>query len=184
MGNKVVRIGDKPVGPGHPCYVIAEIGINHNGSLDVARQLIDVAVDAGDLLEMRMNYDLDSLRVEDSELTAVALALTVRDLDAAAVEAYSAAAAAAMQDEIRHARACFELARRLRTAEAEHGLRFAAVVGHGNVLGVLCGGLVARAILGRPGEELELFAPHHFERFLVPAGLTGVASPGRVDSFS
>lgn len=29
------------------CYVIAEIGVNHNGSIDVARQLIDVAADAG-----------------------------------------------------------------------------------------------------------------------------------------
>ncbi|MEQ8350547.1 MAG: N-acetylneuraminate synthase family protein, partial [Leptospiraceae bacterium] len=28
-------------------FVIAEIGINHNGDLDIARQLIDVAVEAG-----------------------------------------------------------------------------------------------------------------------------------------
>lgn len=47
MGNKVIRIGDALVGPGHPTYVIAEIGINHNGSLDTAKQLIDVAVEAG-----------------------------------------------------------------------------------------------------------------------------------------
>src|SRR5262245_308881 len=47
MANKVVRIGEKLVGPGHPCYVIAEIGINHNGSLETAKRLIDVAVDAG-----------------------------------------------------------------------------------------------------------------------------------------
>lgn len=47
MGNKIVRIGERLVGPGHPTYVIAEIGINHNGSLDIAKQLIDAAVDAG-----------------------------------------------------------------------------------------------------------------------------------------
>jgi len=35
------------VGPGDPCYVVAEIGINHNGDLDICRQLIDAAVDAG-----------------------------------------------------------------------------------------------------------------------------------------
>ena len=35
------------VGPGQPVYVIGEIGINHNGDLDLARQLIDVAADAG-----------------------------------------------------------------------------------------------------------------------------------------
>lgn len=42
-----IRIGDREVGPGRPTYIIAEIGINHNGSLDIARQLIDKAVDAG-----------------------------------------------------------------------------------------------------------------------------------------
>ena len=47
MGNKVVRVGERMVGPGHPCYVIAEIGINHNGSLETAKQLIDVAVESG-----------------------------------------------------------------------------------------------------------------------------------------
>src|SRR5690349_8125167 len=42
-----VRIGGKPVGDGHPCYVIAEIGINHNGDIDIAKRLISVAVAAG-----------------------------------------------------------------------------------------------------------------------------------------
>jgi N-acetylneuraminate synthase len=42
-----VTIGDRAVGPGHPTYVIGEIGINHNGDLDIARRLIDVAVEAG-----------------------------------------------------------------------------------------------------------------------------------------
>ena len=35
------------MGPAPHCYVIAEIGINHNGSLDIAKELIDVAVEAG-----------------------------------------------------------------------------------------------------------------------------------------
>lgn len=35
------------IGDGHPCYVIAEIGINHNGSLDIAKRLIDKAYDCG-----------------------------------------------------------------------------------------------------------------------------------------
>ncbi|MFF0309549.1 N-acetylneuraminate synthase family protein [Streptosporangium sp. NPDC004379] len=42
-----VRIGDTLVGAGLPVYVIGEIGINHNGDLDIARRLIDVAADAG-----------------------------------------------------------------------------------------------------------------------------------------
>ena len=42
-----VHIGDKIVGDGKPCYVIAEIGINHNGDIDLAKRLISVAVGAG-----------------------------------------------------------------------------------------------------------------------------------------
>ncbi|SEH02295.1 3-deoxy-D-manno-octulosonate 8-phosphate phosphatase, YrbI family [Nonomuraea solani] len=42
-----VAIGDVLVGDGEPVYVIGEIGINHNGDLDLARQLIDVAAEAG-----------------------------------------------------------------------------------------------------------------------------------------
>ncbi|MFI7124619.1 N-acetylneuraminate synthase family protein [Nonomuraea sp. NPDC050153] len=42
-----VGIGDLLVGDGEPVYVIGEIGINHNGDLDIARRLIDVAAEAG-----------------------------------------------------------------------------------------------------------------------------------------
>lgn len=42
-----IKIGDRSVGDGHPTYVIAEIGVNHNGILDYAFQLIDSAVRAG-----------------------------------------------------------------------------------------------------------------------------------------
>jgi sialic acid synthase SpsE len=40
-------IGSRHVGDGAPCYVIAEAGSNHNRDFDLARRLIDVAVDAG-----------------------------------------------------------------------------------------------------------------------------------------
>ncbi len=42
-----VMLGNHPVGDGHPVYIIAEIGINHNGDLDIAKQLIDASVEAG-----------------------------------------------------------------------------------------------------------------------------------------
>ncbi len=42
-----VRIGDHLVGGEHPCFVVAEIGINHNGDLEMAKRLISVAVAAG-----------------------------------------------------------------------------------------------------------------------------------------
>ena len=47
MPNKIVQIGNHHIGPGHPCFIIAEIGINHNGDVDTARKLIDAAVEAG-----------------------------------------------------------------------------------------------------------------------------------------
>src|SRR5271170_4689154 len=47
MVNPIVKIGSKLLGDGQPCYVIAEIGINHNGDLELAKRLISVAVAAG-----------------------------------------------------------------------------------------------------------------------------------------
>src|SRR2546423_383139 len=40
-------IGDRVIGSGAPCFVIAEAGVNHNGDLDLAQQLVDAAADAG-----------------------------------------------------------------------------------------------------------------------------------------
>ena len=42
-----IKLGNRMVGDGHPAYVIAEIGINHNGDLNIAKQMIDAAVHAG-----------------------------------------------------------------------------------------------------------------------------------------
>lgn len=42
-----VRIGSRVIGGGRPAYVIAEIGLNHNGDVELAKRLIDVAADAG-----------------------------------------------------------------------------------------------------------------------------------------
>ena len=41
-----LKIGNKIVGDGHPAYVIAEIGINHNGDVELAKKMIDAAVAA------------------------------------------------------------------------------------------------------------------------------------------
>lgn len=43
----VIKIGDRLIGDDQPTYIIAEIGVNHNGFLDLAIKLIDVAIDAG-----------------------------------------------------------------------------------------------------------------------------------------
>jgi len=42
-----VKIGKKKVGDGQPCFIIAEIGINHNGDINIAKKLIDLAAFAG-----------------------------------------------------------------------------------------------------------------------------------------
>jgi N-acetylneuraminate synthase len=42
-----IRIGDKLIGEKHPCFIIAEAGVNHNGKLKIAKKLVDVAVRAG-----------------------------------------------------------------------------------------------------------------------------------------
>jgi N-acetylneuraminate synthase len=42
-----VQIGDYLVGDGQPCFIVAEIGINHNGDLAMAKKLIDAAGQAG-----------------------------------------------------------------------------------------------------------------------------------------
>ncbi len=38
-----IKIGSTLVGDGHPCYVIGEVGINHNGDVAIAKQLIEMA---------------------------------------------------------------------------------------------------------------------------------------------
>ena len=42
-----IKFGNRMMGDGHPAYVIAEVGINHNGDLGVAKKIIDAAAHAG-----------------------------------------------------------------------------------------------------------------------------------------
>ncbi|MFN8396531.1 MAG: N-acetylneuraminate synthase [Bacteroidia bacterium] len=43
----LISIADRLIGPGQPCFIIAEAGVNHNGDPEIARLLIDAAADAG-----------------------------------------------------------------------------------------------------------------------------------------
>jgi sialic acid synthase SpsE len=47
MTNNHIEIAGIRIGPGYPCFIIAEIGINHNGDIELAKQLVDAAVSAG-----------------------------------------------------------------------------------------------------------------------------------------
>src|SRR5512136_967251 len=42
-----IKIGNRLVGDGLPTYIIAEIGINHNGSLEIVKKMIEAAAHAG-----------------------------------------------------------------------------------------------------------------------------------------
>jgi len=44
---KAISIGKREVGKGKPCLIIGEAGVNHNGNFELARELVDVAIDAG-----------------------------------------------------------------------------------------------------------------------------------------
>lgn len=45
--DKQIEISSKQLSAEHPCFIIAEAGVNHGGNIDLARKLIDIAVEAG-----------------------------------------------------------------------------------------------------------------------------------------
>ena len=57
---KSMEIDGRSIGPGHPCFVIAEAGVNHNGNVENAKKLIDIAVASkADAIEFQtFNADL------------------------------------------------------------------------------------------------------------------------------
>lgn len=65
---RVVRIGKRLVGEGQPCFLAAEIGINHNGDLDLAHGSIDAAAEAGADAVKFQNYRTEDF-VSDRSLT-------------------------------------------------------------------------------------------------------------------
>jgi N-acetylneuraminate synthase len=62
------EIGHRPVGPDAPTFVIAEAGSNHNGDLELAKELIDVAVDAGADAVKFQTFRADKLYIDDRDL--------------------------------------------------------------------------------------------------------------------
>lgn len=59
--NKTINISGINIGKDEPCYIVAEIGINHNGEMDIAKKLIDVAVKSGANAVKFQKRNLDSL---------------------------------------------------------------------------------------------------------------------------
>ena len=45
--SNLIKIEDKIIGDGYPCFIIAEAGVNHNGKLKLAYKLVDLAEKCG-----------------------------------------------------------------------------------------------------------------------------------------
>jgi N,N'-diacetyllegionaminate synthase len=69
---KVVEIGGRPVGPGHPVLIVAEATINHNGDLDLARRMIESAARAGaDAVKFQAYHTEEFLASKDLTYTYI-----------------------------------------------------------------------------------------------------------------
>jgi N,N'-diacetyllegionaminate synthase len=62
------HLGQRSIGPGSPCFVIAEAGVNHDGSVDVAHELVDAAADSGADAIKFQTFNVESLVSNDAPL--------------------------------------------------------------------------------------------------------------------
>lgn len=64
---KSIKIGHKIVGEGYPCFIIAEVGVNHNGEIGLAKKLVDIAVVAGADAVKFQKRDIDSILTKEAQ---------------------------------------------------------------------------------------------------------------------
>jgi len=64
---KTIKIGNKTIGEGYPCFIIAEAGVNHNGELALAKKLVDIAVAAGVDAVKFQKRDIDSILTKEAQ---------------------------------------------------------------------------------------------------------------------
>tara|TARA_Y100000589_G_scaffold300319_1_gene310358 strand:+ start:442 stop:1497 length:1056 start_codon:yes stop_codon:yes gene_type:complete len=65
---KIIEVGGNKIGDGQPCFLVAEIGLNHNGDLALAKDTIDAAVEAGASAVKFQNYKTEDF-LSDRTLT-------------------------------------------------------------------------------------------------------------------
>lgn len=63
----VIKIGNKIIGKNQPCLIIAEAGVNHNGDVNLAKKLIDIAAEAGADAVKFQTFKAETLVTVDAE---------------------------------------------------------------------------------------------------------------------
>ncbi|HJX05675.1 MAG: N-acetylneuraminate synthase [Candidatus Portnoybacteria bacterium RBG_13_40_8] len=64
---KTIRIGNKKIGEGEPCFIIAEAGVNHNGSVEIAKKLVNAAKAAGADAVKFQTFTTENLVTKDTK---------------------------------------------------------------------------------------------------------------------
>ncbi len=63
---KCITVADRKIGPGHNCFIAAEIGINHNGDVELAHRTIEAAAAAGVDGVKFQNYETSDFLIDDN----------------------------------------------------------------------------------------------------------------------
>jgi len=75
------KIHDKVIGGDHPLFFIAEAGVNHNGSIDIGKQLIDIAVEAGADAVKFQTFKTENIIIKKAPKSAYHIETTGSDKD-------------------------------------------------------------------------------------------------------
>jgi N-acetylneuraminate synthase/N,N'-diacetyllegionaminate synthase len=64
---KKIKLGNRSISEGEPCFIIAEAGVNHNGTIELAKKLIEVAKDAGADAVKFQTFKAENVLIKNAE---------------------------------------------------------------------------------------------------------------------